>query len=206
MKRLLITLPLLLLAATMWAQSDSTITAGIAQDDTSATPAEVRYKTPNRNPIYYFGSPFASHFAELNFMLGSNDLGTGLTYTYLPEVWGGHITGMVGFTGRWLMAGGDYRFAKPWSRADWHLYGSLGYRYGSLNGTILSTASLDHIGYRPAMEVGIRLGGIPSRGSFCMNSAKLGLLTDFQNVYVTIGFSASIAIMASTFFLLGYTY
>ncbi len=190
----------------MWAQSDSTITSGIAQDDTSTFFPKVIYKAPNRNPIYYFGSPFASHFAELDILLGSNDMGIGLTYTYLPEVWGGHITGMAGFTGRWLMAGADYRLSKPWNKTDWHLYGSLGYRYGTYNDILLSEASIDYIGYRPAIELGLRLGGIPSWGSFCINSFKLGMLTDFHNVYVTLGFSASIALLASTGLLLGFTY
>lgn len=202
MKRLLITLAFILLSATIWAQSDSLITTGIAQDDTTSV-GEVAYRAPNRNPIYYFGSPFASHFAELNFIVGDSDLGIGLTYTYLPEVWGGHLFGYAGFTARWLMVGADYRLSKPWSKADWQLFGSLGYRHGSTDGELLSASSPSNIGYRPAMEVGIRVGGIPSRGSFCMNSASLGVLTDFQHYYLTLGFSASFAILSSTFFLLG---
>lgn len=205
MKKILLAVALLLLTSTMWAQSDSTITSGIAQDDTS-TYQEVHYKAPNRNPIYYFGSPFASHFAELNFMLGSDDMGIGLTYAYLPEVWGGHITGMVGFRARWLMLGADYRLSKPWTKSDWHLYGSFGYRHGALNGSLLSSTPKDQMGFKPAAEVGIRLGRIPSWGSFCLSSASLGLLTDFNNVYVTFGFSTSFALLASTFFLLGFSY
>lgn len=204
MKRVLSIITLMLLVATLWAQSDSTITSGIAQDDTSIYD-DVVYKAPNRNPIYYFGSPFASHFAELDFMIG-NDLGAGITYTYLPEVWGGHITGIAGFTARWLLVGTDYRLSKPWTKSDWHMYGSIGYRHGTNNGTLLGTANRENIGFRPALEAGFRYGNIPHRGSFCMNSFKVGVLTDFQDIYVTLGFSFSIALLASTFFLLGLSY
>jgi len=203
MKKLFLTLTLLLFAATLWAQSDSTITSGIAQDDTSAY-EEVQYRAPNRNPIYYFGSPFASHFAELNFLLGAHDLGIGLTYTYLPEVWGGHITGFTGLAARWLMVGADYRLSKPWTKSDWHLYGSFGYRHGTSDGSFLSSATRQKMVYGPAMEVGVRLGRIPSWGSFCMTSGSLGVLTDFQTVYVALGFSTSLALFASTFMLLGF--
>lgn len=202
MKKSLTISALILLTMTVWGQNDSTFSHGVAQDDTSYF-EEPQYRAPNRNPIYYFGSPFASHFAELNIMLGREDLGVGLTYTYLPEVWGSHITGMIGLGARWLMVGTDYRLSKPWNKRDWQLYGSLGYRHGTLDRTLLSAASAENIGYSPAMELGIRVGKIPSWGSFCMTSASLGVLTDFQNVYVTLGFSTSMALLASTFFLLG---
>jgi len=202
MKKLLLTIALLLLTTTMWAQSDSTITSGIAQDDTSYY-EEVTYRAPNRNPIYYFGSPFANHFAELNFMLGGTDLGIGLTYTYLPEVWGAHVSGITSFTARWLMVGADYRVSKPWTKNDWHLFSSFGYRHGTYNRALMASASKDNIGFGPAMEVGVRVGRIPDWGSFCMTSASLGVLTDFRNVYISLGFSASVAILASSFLFLG---
>lgn len=200
MKRLFATLTLWLLAATMWAQSDTIITSGVAQDDTSAY-EDVAYRAPNRNPIYYFGSPFAAHFAEVDFLLGSDDLGIGATYTCLPEVWGGHITGITGFTARWLMVGADYRLSKPWNKVDWHLYGSLGYRHGTRNGNFLSEVPHSSLIYRPALGVGVRMSGVPTRGSFCMESASLGLLTDFQNFYATIGISASLTVLLSLLFL-----
>lgn len=200
MKRLFTTLTLLLLAATGWAQNDSTITSGIAQDDTSAY-WETAYSAPNRNPIYYFGSPFANHFVEVDFLINRNDLGIGATYAYLPEVWGGHITGIVGFASRWLMVGADYRLSKPWNKADWHLYGSLGYRHGTSNGDFLSAVPHSNLVYRPALGVGIRLSCIPTRGSFCMESASLGMLTDFHTQYVTVGISVSLAALLSILFL-----
>jgi len=193
----------LLPAATL---SDSAFSTGIAQDDSSAYYPEVQYKAPNRNPIYYFGSPFASHFAELDFLFGADDMGIGLTYAYLPEVWGGHITGLTGFRARWLMVGADYRLSKPWSRFDWQLFTSLGYRHGTLDNSLLSSAGPDHMGFGPAMQLGIRMGRIPYRGSFCLSSASLGVLTDFNQVFVTLGFSTSFALLASTFFLLGFAY
>ena len=184
------------------AQGDTSATSGMARDDTSRY-EEVQYKAPNRNPIYYFGSPFAHHFAEVDFLLGLNDLGIGFTYTYLPEVWGGHITGIAGFCARWLMVGTDYRLSKPWNKSDWHLYGSLGYRHGTKDRTLMANAPRNNIGFGPAMEVGVRVGRVPSHGTFCLTSANLGLLTDFQNVYVTLGFSCTMAVLASAFIFLG---
>ena len=84
MKRQLIIGLLLLSLYPVAAQTDSTVWADDMGYDS------VVYSAPRRNPIYYFGSPFCEHFAELRVGYGDGSLGLGLNYTYLPEVWGAH--------------------------------------------------------------------------------------------------------------------
>lgn len=191
-------LMLLLTSSVVCAQNEGhTATDTNAKNASYSYYESVPYKAPNRNPLYYFGSPFAEHFAEIDFILGSADLGIGFTYTYLPEVWGGHITGRTGYENDWLMAGADYRLSKPWSRIDGHLYASAGCRIQTYQHPHTTVPK-----YAPALEAGIRIGSIPSFSKFCMTSAKVGVLTDFQDAYLTLGLSISLTAMASSLILL----
>ncbi len=141
-------------------------------------------QAPNINPIYYFGSPFSAHFAELKFFAGIGDRGFGIDYAYLPEVWGFHVNGMVGRAGYWVSAGGDLRLSKPWSKADWHCYGSVGVSGGDNP-------------LRPTLEAGVRVAAVEHDGKFCITSGTLGVMTNFQGVFVTVGFGLSICVLAS---------
>lgn len=201
MKKCLIVVALISLLSGLRAQSDSTQASSINQVDTIYE--DEGFSATNRNPIYTFGSPFCEHFAELKFFLGTTDMGMGINYTYLPEVWGGHVSGDIGFDSKWLLAGADYRLSKPWNLSDFHVYGGLGFRYGDNNKVAFPTDE-ENLCMRPAMEVGVRWASDDGLGRFCMTSGTIGILTDFVNTYVTIGFSSSLALLASVFLLLGF--
>lgn len=188
MKRTLIIGLLLLCLTPLRAQNDSVPTLQMA--DTAYSDEE--YQMPNINPIYYFGSPFCDHFFEVKGFVGIDDLGLGINYTYLPEVWGGHVTGYALNT-LWVMAGTDYRLSKPWNEFDWHLYGSVGVFYDG-----------DFAIWHPAMEIGVRIASAANAnvGNFCFNSGTLGLMTNFDGVYLTIGASISLSAIFAACLLL----
>ncbi|MBO4600268.1 MAG: hypothetical protein J5641_05970 [Bacteroidales bacterium] len=186
MKKALIISLLLLCLAPMRAQTDSLLVPKVA--DTAYS--EDDYQAPNINPIYYFGSPFCEHFAEGKVFAGIDDYGLGFNYTYLPEVWGGHLTGYVLNT-LWVMVGPDYRLSKPWQTIDWHVYGSAGVFYDG-----------DFAIWHPAMEVGVRAGSGVNDGKFCFNSGTLGLMTNFEGIYVTLGLSLTISALMTLLLLL----
>ncbi len=191
MKRALIIGLLLLCLAPLRAQNDSVSASQIADTIYS----EEEYQMPNINPIYYFGSPFCEHFFEIKGFAGIDDFGIGITYTYLPEVWGGHATGYTLNT-LWMMAGVDYRLSKPWNDFDWQLYGSMGVFYDG-----------DFAIWNPAMEIGVRVASAANAnmGNFCFNSGTLGLMTNFDEVYITLGASISLsAIFAACLLLIQY--
>lgn len=192
MKHLLLIIAWLAAAFTAAAQVDS-IPQQLLPDDSLYYDyaAEETFQAPNINPIYYFGSPFCEHFAEVRFIASINDYAVGADYVYLPEVWGFHVSTMVGKEYNWLLAGADYRLSKPWDNTDWHLYGSLG------------ISESDHWKYvHPALEVGVRVGAPEQLGRFCLTSATLGLITTGGNIYVTIGFGLTISVLASSALLL----
>lgn len=161
-----------------------------AQTDTVSVPmvedtaySEDDYEAPNINPIYYFGSPFSEHFLEAKGFLGIYDIGAGISYAYLPEVWGFNASAYVHNT-LWVLGGPVYRLSKPWNDTDWHLFGSVGINYDADFATV-----------HPAMEVGVRANFFDTGDKFCMNSASLGVMTDFDGVYVTIGASVSLSLI-----------
>ena len=186
MKRQLIISLLLLSLYPLAAQTDSTVWADDMGYDS------IVYSAPRRNPIYYFGSPFCEHFAELRVGYGDGSLGLGLNYTYLPEVWGAHLAAFWDGQSRWLVAGAEYRLSKPWNRLDWHLYGSAGFCQEIPRPSTL----------RPAAEVGIRLAEGERSGKFCYTSGTIGVMTDFDRVFVTVGIGLSISLLFSTLILL----
>lgn len=169
-------------------QAQTDTLSAVGTEDTSYM--EETYQAPNINPIYYFGSPFCKHFAELKLYLGPTDIGLGLNYTYLPEVWGGHVTGYV-HNNLWVLVGPEYRLSKPWSDTDWHLYGSVGISHDMDFGTT-----------QPAMEIGVRAGSTDRDGGFCFNSGSLGIMTDFESVYLTIGASLSVSAILTLLLLM----
>ena len=221
MKKILIAILLIAAVSVTRAQVDSIDVSAIAKDDTAAlrlpdssiNPASIAiddtgtyefegYSMPYRNAIYYFGSPFCAHFAEMKFFIGKA-FGFGANYTYLPEVWGIH--GTVGTFVRisndvrlycsnlMLSAGPDYRLSKPWSQRDFHLFGSVG----------ISCLNRDKsVPARPTLEAGIRMANAGRAGGFCINSGSLSVLTDFQTYYVTLGVSLSLSIVTSAAILL----
>ena len=187
MKRILIIGVLLWgLAAPLRAQTDS-VSVPVTNDTAYS---EDEYQAPNINPIYYFGSPFSEHFAEAKIFLGTMDVGAGLSYAYIPEVWGFNLSAYA-HDMLWVLAGPEYRFSKPWKEHDWHLFGSVGINYDG-----------DFNEIRPAMEVGVRATFFDTGNKFCTNSASLGVMTDFDGVYVTIGASLSLSVIFLTLFLL----
>jgi hypothetical protein len=186
MKKALIIGLLLWGLAPLRAQTDS-VSATVPYDTAYS---EDEYQAPNINPIYYFGSPFSDHFAEAKIFLGTMDVGAGLSYAYLPEVWGFNLSAYAHNT-LWVLAGAEYRLSKPWNKHDWHLFGSAGINYDE-----------DFATTRPAMEVGVRATFWDTGTKFCTNSASLGVMTDFDGVYVTVGASLSLSLIFLTLLLL----
>lgn len=192
MRRLLLIIAWLSAALTAAAQVDS-IPPQLLPDDSLYydSAAEEVFRAPNKNPIYYFGSPFCEHFAELKFLAGIDDLAFGANYTYLPEVWGFHVSAMKGMYYNYLLAGAEYRLSKPWNEIDCHLYGSLGACWDG-RGEYL----------RPALEVGLR-GCEPEQwGKFCLLHGTLGVLTTGDTWYLTLGCSLTISAMSAALLLL----
>ena len=182
MKKVLIGWLMLLCTAPLWAQNDSlpaTFPEEPVYDD--------EYQTPNINPIYYFGSPFCEHFLEAKVFAGRHHIGYGVNYAYLPEVWGGHLSGYF-LNNSWVMAGPDYRLSKPWQAVDWHLYGSVGMCYDEQEDKL-----------HPGMELGFRIASPTGSGIFSVNSATLGVMTDCKSLYVSMGLSISFSVFLSLF-------
>ncbi len=159
-------------------EADSLAADTLLYDDT------VVYSAPKRNPIYYFGSPFCEHFCELRYTTGPDGLGLGAMYTYLPEVWGFNVSAfMMELDYFWLSGGAAYRLSKPWSDADWHLYGNVGLSY--------DYAAIHQL--RPTVEAGFRWSQAKGLGSFSITSGSLGLMTNFDGVYITFGIGLTIS-------------
>lgn len=206
MKHLIIILGLILASTQLWAQvdsvqaksmemaSDSAFMQQAAQDYEDPSLEEPEYRTPRRNVIYYFGSSFAEHFADVKCMIGADDVGIGLNYTFIPEVWGFNVTGYDCFDSRWALIGFNYRLSKPWQTCDWQVYGDLGmgYYHNPYMGP----------GLVPALEAGIRLGRSSNR-AFGHYSGTLGVLTDLHQTYVTFGLSLTLTTLASLSLLFG---
>lgn len=166
-----------------------------AQNDTIPPTYEedsVVYSAPRRNPIYYFGSPFSEHFLEAKLLAGTADVGVGLDYIYLPEVWGWNVGSYVGVANLWLNAGAAYRLSKPWSKADWQLYAKGGIRCA--DGTFEQV--------RPTAEVGVRVAAADGWGSFSATSGSVGILTDFEGYYFTFGLGLTMSTLLSMFLFL----
>lgn len=186
MKRVLIIGLMLFGLAPLWAQTDSVSVSSV--DDTLYS--EDDYQAPNINPIYYFGSPFSVHFAETRGFIGIEDIGVGLSYAYLPEVWGFNLSAYAHNT-LWVLGGPCYRVSKPWNNNDWHLYGSVGINYDEDFSTLY-----------PAMEVGVQATFFDTGNKFCTNSVSLGVLTNFDGMYVTVGASLSLSLICLLLLLL----
>lgn len=206
MKRLIIILALVLAYTQLWAQNDSVQTMGMKVAGDSAfmqhaaqDEEEITYRAPQRNAIYYFGSSFAEHFIEMPFAMsfsqyeGLEDIGIGLSYTYLPEVWGGNLTAYRTLLGGCVMPGVVYRLSKPWQRVDWQAYANVGYFHNSY--------FAGPNAYSPAVAAGIRCGGT-HWGKFSIVSGTIGAMSDFGNVYFTLGFNISWIALTDLLFLL----
>lgn len=194
MKKLITALLLVLAVSATWAQSDSTDIPDTAIDTANSAAIdlfndeEYTFSKPNRNPIYYFDSPFCDHFLEIKFLAG-RDFGVGLTYSYLPEVLGFNVGSLYSGDDLWINAGVDWRASKPWAQSDWQLFA---------NGGIKMPLD-DQSKIRPTVELGVRWASDARLGRFCFSSGSLGLMTDFNNVYFTLGVGLSISILTTAF-------
>lgn len=174
--------------------SDSAVLDDATQDADQYYEEPLVYSKPQRNALAYFGSSFAEHFLDVKCMVGADDVGIGLNYTFIPEIWGFNLTAYDCFDSQWALAGFNYRLSKPWNRCDWQLYGDLGVGYYD-NPYI-------GIGYTPAIEAGVRLSGSNGR-HFGHYSGTIGVLTDMQRTYFTFGVSISLTFLASISLLFG---
>lgn len=186
MKKVLTYVVILLLGVAASAQNHHEV------DTSAATYDTVEYHAPKKNPILYFGSPFCEHFAEFRLLFGQEDMGIGLMYSYLPELWGFNLTGTVGFDNLWLSAGAAYRLSKPWSSYDWHLFANAGVR--------CPDGQFMHIA--PTLEAGLRMSAPTGMWSFSYSSGSVSVLTDFSGVYFTLGLSVTLSTLFSFLLLL----
>jgi hypothetical protein len=97
----------------------------------------------------------------------------------------------VGYANLWLSGGAAYRLSKLWSRYDWHLYGNAG--------VCCEDGSFRHI--RPSLEAGIRWASPEGMRGFCYSSGTLGVMTNFDGVYVTFGLGLSVGTLFSLILL-----
>lgn len=192
MRRLLTLLALTLALATAHAQSDSAFVTQSAVDDTAYYMEELAYQKPVANPLRLFGSPFCEHFMEASSIVGVGDIALGISYAYVPEVWGGRVQYQYGFNHRWLALGPELRLSKPWNEADWHIYGTVG-----------ASIEKDNNAVRPTLEFGARVAPGQNRGRFCFSSYSMGVMTNFDGVYLTFGFGLSVSVLATAFLALG---
>lgn len=167
--------------------SDSLFLNARAQDSTAlSTQEEVSYRLPGKNPIYYFGSPFASHFFEIPVLIGVDnkdfDIGIGINYSYVPEVWGFNIQAMTSLEANWYMVGAIYRLSKPWNSFDWQVFGNVGLRHAH-------PLYRDDYTYLPTLSVGIRLAEPLLPIFLSSTNYSLSALTDFQRIYLMFGIS-----------------
>ena len=126
----------------------------------------VEYSAPKKNPIYYFGSPFCEHFLELRYTSGDDGLGLGAMYSYLPEVWGFNVSAfMMDYNYYWLSGGAAYR---------------LSYDNSAIHQL------------HPTLEMGIRCASADGMGQFCITSGTLGVMTNFDGMYLTFGIGLSL--------------
>ena len=178
-----LTLSLMLLCGmAVCAQTDSIAAGRAFYDDT------VEYYAPKKNPIYYFGSPFCEHFFEFKYTAGPDGFGLGAMYSYLPEVWGFNASAyMMDIGYYWLSGGAAYRLSKPWNDADWHLYGNVGLCYDE--GAIYQL--------HPTLEAGVRWSEAKGLGKFCLTSGSIGMMTNFDGMYITFGIGLSISTVLS---------
>ena len=183
-----VTLVLMLLGGVVaCAQTDSLAADAAFYDDTA------EYSAPKKNPIYYFGSPFCEHFLELRYTSGPDGFGLGAMYSYNPEVWGFNVSAfMMDYNYYWFSGGAVYRLSKPWTTYDWHLYGNVGVSY-------------DHTAIHqlhPTIEGGLRCAAPNGLGKFCLTSGSVGVMTNFDGVYITFGIGLSLVTALSMFLFL----
>ncbi len=138
-----------------------------------------------RNPIYYFGHNFSTIFVEVSSLIGYSDVALGLNAAYVPEVWGGYMSGHVGVRYRWFSAGPEYRFSSPWDHIDWHGYAGLA------------------VGRGVGGEIGLRVAtnADVNRGKFATISGSVGLRATNGGIFLTGGLSVSLAAAATVLWI-----
>lgn len=173
--------------------------------DTTANAEDYDYQLPVRNPIALFGSPFSVHFAEVNFLASTSGFGAGASYTYLPELWGAHLMSYYANDAVGFAAGATYRIANFMAKNDWHAYAGIGFQHNLLHNRPINPTTgvpIGHNHYNPVFEAGIRVASGNEVGSFSFMSGSLGMMTDFQHTYITLGLSISISVIAAPFLLM----
>lgn len=138
-----------------------------------------------RNPIYYFGHNFSTVFVEVSSLIGYSDVAIGLNGAYVPEVWGGYLSGHIGVNYRWLSGGAEYRFSSPWDYIDWHGYAGLA------------------VGRGVGGEVGLRMAtnADVNRGKFATISGSVGLRATTGGIFFMGGLSVSLSAAATLLWL-----
>lgn len=206
MRRLLLHIVFVLICTDVWCQNDTVRSEAQPYDTAtyyyyydSAYHPQALVQAPNRNPIYYFDSPFCDHFLELKNLFSRGAFGWGLSYTYLPEVWGGNLSFVSGSdyltksSLTYLSAGCNYRLSRPWWTVDLQLVGDVG---------VLASNNFSWI--RPTLEAGCRLSWGEGFGRFSLNSISLGVMTDFNGIYGTVGLSLILAPLSIILFAIPY--
>lgn len=192
MKKLMLFVGLLLSTAAVFAQQDSTQLSYPPHPSEVHLPPTLRHGA-NINPIYYFGHDFCSSFFEIKTIATYGDIGIGFTFANVPEVWGWYVSPVYSIASGWLTGGAVLRVAQPNSNTDFHLYAGTGLAYCD-----------DHFHTLPTWEVGLRFAAPDGyrSGALSLMSGSIGLLSNFETTYVTLGLSLELSSVLAGLLLL----
>lgn len=203
MKRLVL-IVMLLLALPAWAQTQDSVRAESREIDGGQRQQDVSEGNVLGAPVYYdtlgnirgtesdgvsrlprhhyfnrLSNKYSNTFFEVLGMVGTGDIGIGLSFCYLPERWGGYGSLITGVRRDYFSFGPALRLSDYDDPLDWHLYG----------GFVVSR----HLG----CEVGIRMA-LPRRNSnFSWESASMGAVFVNGHGFITCGLSIEFAAMVS---------
>lgn len=136
-------------------------------------PTDTAIHMSRRQEMRYFGHNFSSWFMEVKYLWGRWDNAIGMDLMYVPEIWGGYISGYYGYNANWGTVGAACRLSRVHDRVDCIVYGGLvaGYGYGG--------------------ELGMRISAAWDRRyhKFSWLSASVGVMVTSEGSFVTCGVS-----------------
>jgi hypothetical protein len=193
MKKIIVTLIALTFSIVAIAQSETDTVAPVEEvieeqveevsvDAVAKEEVGVGTNTPQEEPVRrlsrrqemkYFGHDFSRWFCEVQYLYGRQDVAIGLNLTFLPETWGGYISGYYGVNANWFMLGAVHRFSSIHNRLDFQVYAGLAFGYGC------------------GAEAGIRLSvaNPRKRCKFSWLSVSMGGVVTNDGSFVTCGLS-----------------
>jgi hypothetical protein len=134
------------------------------------------YHRPKHHYLNNLSDRFCSIFAEGKILNGSYNDALGLSFTYLPERWGGYGSLMIGTDYRqYVSLGPALRLSDYDSSIDWQLFGGFITNF-----------------HTAGAEVGLRMATAQHHSEFCWTSASMGVAIVGEKPYLTFGASFDI--------------